>query len=205
MRVGRRGRGFCCSVASSAGAGATLRLGPIAAVCRGCPQQRLPRLPQTAPTRSRASLNQLRPPTESAAALLLFFCSKVPPTVVHQPDKPSSNNVLDLRWTQLISMPERSQSFKSRVCIFTIFKTGFSWTSSRARFLLVFWPCSALQDVLGSHRSKRCVSSIAALGKAASGPEQPEPSWSRRAARGRRSALAARRRRALPARLRRRE
>ena len=36
--VGRRGRGFCCSVASSAGAGATLRLGAIAAVCRGgCP------------------------------------------------------------------------------------------------------------------------------------------------------------------------
>ena len=90
--VGRRGRGFCCSVASSAGAGATLRLGPIvpdatalpAAVCRGCPaavakaasggtNSSVEQSPQP------CSLIKLRPPTESAAALLLvwfvFGCS----------------------------------------------------------------------------------------------------------------------------------
>ena len=63
MRVGRRGRGFCCSVASSAGAGATLRLGPIVEAAQMAAQQRLPRLPQAARTRrsskarSRALIN----------------------------------------------------------------------------------------------------------------------------------------------------
>ena len=37
--VGRRGRGFCCSVASSAGAGATLRLGPIVEAAQMAAQQ----------------------------------------------------------------------------------------------------------------------------------------------------------------------
>ena len=77
--VGRRGRGFCCSVASSAGAGATLRLGPIVEAAQMAAQQRLPRLPQVARTRrsskarSRAVVDRLRPPTESAAAVLLVW------------------------------------------------------------------------------------------------------------------------------------
>ena len=84
--VGRRGRGFCCSEASSAGAGATRRLGAMvpdatalpAAVCRGCPasgcQGCLRRHELVGRAKPAAVLvDRLRPPTESAAAVLLVW------------------------------------------------------------------------------------------------------------------------------------
>ena len=130
--VGRRGRGFCCSVASSAGAGATLRLGPIVEAAQMAAQQAVAKAASDGTNSSVGQsprpcvVDQLRLPTESAAVLLLVwfvFGAPVPPTV-HQPDELNSREASGLCCThQYGSLGGRSRA--SRVC-FCCRQNGFS-------------------------------------------------------------------------------
>ena len=124
---------FCCSVASSAGAGATLRLGAMVEAAQMAAQQAVAKAASGGTNSSVEQsprpcvVDQLRLPTESAAVLLLVwfvFGAPVPPTV-HQPNELSSSKAPGLRCThQYGSLGGRSRA--SRVCVFYCRQNGFS-------------------------------------------------------------------------------
>ena len=115
-------------------------------------QQRLPRLPQAARTRRSSKarsrvVDQLCPPTESAAAALLVFFAPKSHQLCITAKQPKLLLGVGLRCTQLISIPERSDACETCV-YFSHLQNGFYLKSPRARFARIagFWPCFALQD-----------------------------------------------------------
>ena len=171
-------------------------------------QQRLPRLPQAARTRRSSKarsrvVDQLCPPTESAAAALLVFFAPKSHQLCITAKQPKLLLGVGLRCTQLISIPERSDACES--CVFFLSSKrvlleiasreicAYSWFLAVLR---ITRQISARIDPSAAFRASLRLEKL---------PLDLSHPWLRRAARGRRGALASRRGRMLPARLRRRD